>query len=82
MRVRSCYSHSPRFLEHVRVYVHHEVTTSRILHDKAHVFLCLEARKQVDQEGMSDVVHSLKDSLLTHQAEERTEVSYFTTDHF
>lgn len=28
---------------------------------------CLEARKQVDQEGMMWQVHSLKDALLTHQ---------------
>ena len=49
--------------------VHHQVAPSSVLHDKAHMLWGLEARKQVDQEGVTDAVHRLKDPLLTHQAD-------------
>lgn len=50
--------------------VHHEVSSRRVLHDKAHVLGRLETRKQVDQEGMVGAVDGLKDPFLTHEAEE------------
>lgn len=60
-------SHGARLGEDVRVYVHHEVTARRVLHDEAHVFRRLEARKQVDQEAVVRAGHRLEDPLLAHQ---------------
>lgn len=37
---------------------------------------CLEARKQVDQEGMMGHIHDLKDALLAHQTGEGGEKSW------
>ena len=68
------YSHRPGFGEHVGVDVHHQVSARRILHDEAHVLAGLEAGEEVDQEGVADAVHRLKDPLLTHEAVQRREV--------
>lgn len=60
-------SHGSRLREDVSVNVHHEVSARRVLHDKTHVLRRLEAREQVDQEGVVGAVDRLKDPLLTHQ---------------
>lgn len=60
-------SHSTLLRKDVCMYVHHEVSSCRVLHDKTHMFWRLEACKQVDQEGMVGAVDDLKDPLLTHQ---------------
>lgn len=62
------HSHGPGLRENVSMDVHHQVASCCVLHDKAHVLLCLKTRKQVDQEGMADTVHRFEDPLLTHQA--------------
>lgn len=62
-------SHGPRLREHVSVDVHHQVASSRVLHDETNMFRRLKAGEQVDQERVADAVHSLKNPLLTHQAE-------------
>lgn len=65
--------HGPGFREDVGVDVHHQVASRCVLHDEADVLRRLEARKQVDQEGMPHAVDRLEDPLLAHQAgEERT----------
>ena len=64
-------SHSTRLIKDVSMYVHHEVSSCRVLHDKTNMFWCLETCKQVDQEGMVRPVHGLKDPLLTHQTGDR-----------
>ena len=61
-------SHGAGLGEDVGVDVHHQVPPGGVLHDEAHVLLGLEARKQVDQEGVAHAVHRLEDTLLTHQA--------------
>lgn len=53
------------------MYVHHEVSSCRVLHDKTHMFWRLETCKQVDQEGVVGAVDGLKDPLLTHQTGDR-----------
>lgn len=60
-------SHSTLLRKDVCMYVHHEVSSCRVLHDKTHMFWRLEACKQVDQEGVVGAVDDLKDPLLTHQ---------------
>lgn len=74
----SCYlthtqqnSHSTWLRKDVGMYVHHEVSSCCVLHDKTHMFWCLETCKQVDQEGVVGAVDSLKDPLLTHQTGNR-----------
>lgn len=71
MRINSCqfsgYAHGSRLGEDVRVDVHHQVASRRVLHHKTHVLRRLEAREQVDQERMVRHVHDLEDALLTHQ---------------
>lgn len=82
MRMRknaSRHSHGPRLIEYICMYVHHEVSTCRILHDKAHMFLGLKAGKEVDQERMADTVHRLEDPLLTHEAEGRKVDNHLNT---
>lgn len=54
--------------ENVGVDVHHQVASRCVLHDEADVLRRLEARKQVDQEGVPHAVDRLEDPLLTHQA--------------
>lgn len=49
------------------MYVHHEVPSCCVLHDKTHVFWRLEACKQVDQERVVGSVDGLENPLLTHQ---------------
>lgn len=53
------------------MYVHHEVSSCGVLHDKTHMFWRLETCKQVDQEGVVRAVDGLKDPLLTHQTGDR-----------
>lgn len=50
--------------------VHHQVSSSRVLHDKAHVFRGLETRQEIHQEGMTGLRHHLEDPLLAHQTDE------------
>lgn len=65
--------HGPGLGEDVGVDVHHQVASRCVLHDEADVLRRLEARKQVDQEGMPHAVDRLEDPLLAHQAaKERT----------
>lgn len=66
----TCYLHGTWFCEDVSVDVHHQVASCCVLHNKTHMLWCLEARKQVDQEGMMGHVHDLKDALLAHQTGE------------
>lgn len=61
------YVHGSRFCEDVCVDVHHQVSTRCVFHNKTHMLRCLEAGKQVDQEGMMGHIHGLKDALLAHQ---------------
>lgn len=61
-----CHVHGSWLREDVCVDVHHQVTSCCVLHNKTHVLWSLEARKQVDQEGMVGQVHNLKDALLAH----------------
>jgi len=63
---RTRYIHGSRLREDVCVDVHHQVASCCVLHNKTHVLRSLEARKQVDQEGMVRQVHDLKDALLAH----------------
>lgn len=65
--MRSVHSHSPGLRENISMDVHHQVASSCVLHDKTHVLLRLETRKQVDQERVADAVDRLKNPLLTHQ---------------
>lgn len=65
--------HGPGLRENISVDVHHQVSSCSVLHDKTHVFLRLETRKQVDQERVTDAVDRLKDPLLTHQTGRQTE---------
>lgn len=64
-------SHGTSLREDIGVYVHHEVSPRRVLHDKTHMFWCLEACKQVDQEGVVRAVDNLKDPLFTHETGDR-----------
>lgn len=66
-RLRRCHVHGARLREDVGVDVHHQVTSSRVLHNKTHVLWSLEAREQVDQERVVRHVHDLKDALLAHE---------------
>lgn len=67
------FSHSHRawLREHVCMNVHHQVSSCCVLHDETHVLLGLETSEEVHQERMSNAVHSLKDSLLAHEAVDR-----------
>lgn len=64
-------SHSTWLRKDVGMYVHHEVSSCCVLHDKTHMFGRLETCKQVDQEGVVGAVDGLKDPLLTHQTGDR-----------
>lgn len=64
-------SHSTWLRKDVGMYVHHEVSSCGVLHDKTHMFWRLETCKQVDQEGVVGAVDGLKDPLLTHQTGDR-----------
>lgn len=55
------------FVEHFVVNVHHQIAATSVLHDKAHVLRCLEARKQIDQEGVANAGGRLKNALLRQQ---------------
>ena len=63
------HSHCSGLREHISVDVHHQVASGRVLHDKTHMFRCLEARKQVDQEGVANAVDRFKNPLLAHQTD-------------
>lgn len=63
------HSLGPGLGENISVDVHHQVASRRILHDETNMFRCLEARKQVDQEGVADAVDRLKNPFLTHEAD-------------
>lgn len=60
------YIHGSGLCEDVSVDVHHQVASCCVLHDKTHMLRSLEARKQVDEEGVVRQVHHLKDALLAH----------------
>lgn len=47
--------------------MHHEVAPCCVLHDEAHVLLCLETRKQVDQERVADTVDRFENPLFAHE---------------
>lgn len=64
-------SHSTWLRKDVSMYMHHEVSSSSVFHDKAYMFWCLETCKQIDQKGVAGAVDSLKDPLLTHQTGDR-----------
>ena len=53
-------------IEHLLVYVHHEIATVGILHHEAHVFGRLKTREQVDEERMVASIYDLEYSLLRH----------------
>ena len=54
-------------LEDISMNVHHEITTTGILHHKEDMGICLEAAGQVHQEWMLHCIDSLKNPLLRHQ---------------
>lgn len=67
------HSHGPGLRENISVDVHHQVASCCVLHDKTNMLLCLETRKQVDQERVADAVNRFKNSLLAHQTGKRGE---------
>ena len=51
-------------MEDIFVNVHHQITTTCVLHYKAHMLGRLETGKELDQERMLATIGTLKDSPL------------------
>jgi len=66
--LKRCHSnlHCSRFAEDVRVDVQHQVAAARVLRDETNVLGRLEARVQVDQEGVPRFGSALEYSSLHH----------------
>lgn len=70
----SCgHSHGSGLRENISVDVHHQIASGCILHNKTHMLLCLETRKQIDQERVADAVDGFKNPFLAHQTEHKKE---------